>query len=251
MRMRPMWPGSHPQDISDWRILSQDLAYFLEENALSGCIGVGHSLGAIATLRLALDQPHTFQALVLLDPVLFPPAMIYFWKTMTLLGLISQIHPLAKKSLKRRTRFENREAMYANYRKKSIFSRMSDDALSAYVDALACPNDDGTLDLCYSSAWESRIYLTGILPDMELWNRLGDLKPPTLIVRGAETDTFWKQAGRLAQRRQPSIQVITVENTGHLVPLERPEEVARLTMDFLKKPSQPLASLILNDPKGY
>ena len=233
MRMRPLWPGESPESFSDWRILSQDLVQFLKEQGLNGCIGVGHSLGAIASLRLALDQPNQFKALVLLDPVLFPPAMIYFWRTMTLLGLSNQLHPLAKKSLKRRSHFESRAEMYANYRKKTIFSRMSDEALSAYVDALACPNADGTLDLCYSSAWESRIYLTGILPDMELWNRLGSLKPPALILRGAETDTFWKKAALLAQRRLPSIQVHTVEDAGHLVPLERPEEVARLTLDFL------------------
>lgn len=233
MRMRPMWPGADPERLSDWRILSQDLAHFLQEHALTGCVGVGHSLGAITTLRLALDQPDKFKAVVLLDPVLFPPAMIYFWKTITLLGLSNQLHPLAKKSLRRRTRFESRAEMFANYRKKTIFSRMNDEALSAYVDALACPNGDGSLDLCYSSAWESRIYLTGILPDMELWKRLGSLKPPILILRGAESDTFSKSTAGLAQRRLPSMQVHSVENAGHLVPLERPGEVARLTLDFL------------------
>ncbi len=233
MRMRPMWPGSDPKMLSDWRILSQDLARFLEENTLTGCVGIGHSLGAITTLRLSLDQPDEFRALVLLDPVLFPPAMIYFWKWITALGLRSQLHPLAKKSLKRRTHFENRAAMFANYRQKSVFRRMSDEALSAYVDALACPNGDGTLDLCYPPAWESRIYLTGILPDMDIWKRLGDLRIPTLILRGAQTNTFRENTAQLVRRRQSTIQVHTIENASHLVPLERPEEVARLTLDFL------------------
>ena len=35
-------------------------------------IGMGHSIGAIVTLRAALREPTLFRALVLIDPVLLP-----------------------------------------------------------------------------------------------------------------------------------------------------------------------------------
>jgi pimeloyl-ACP methyl ester carboxylesterase len=225
MRMRPLWPGSDPQALSDWQPLADDLARFLDQHGLSGLVGWGHSMGAVTTLRLALRQPDRFRALVLIDPVLFPPLMIVVWDLIYRLGLGYRLHPLVRAALKRHTRFESREAMFANYRHKAVFQRMSDTALQNYVDALGCPRPDGSLELCYPAIWEARIYATGLRADQELWQALPGLKPPLLILRGAETGTFWERTGRLVQRRLPSARVHTVPDSTHLVALERPTQV--------------------------
>lgn len=238
MRMRPLWPEAQPQAIADWRPLADDLGMFLHQldasRAFPGArhapipnrvIGWGHSMGATTTLRLALRQPERFRALVLIDPVFFPPRMIFFWDLIYRLGLGYRLHPLVKGALKRRGRFDSREAMFANYRQKAVFRRMSDAALQDYVQALGCPRPDGSVELCYPSKWEARIYVTGVRADLELWRALPSLKPPLLIIRGAETDTFSERAGRLVQRRLPSARVHTVPDSTHLVALEKPLEV--------------------------
>jgi pimeloyl-ACP methyl ester carboxylesterase len=225
MRMRPLWPEARPEDISDWRPLADDLERFLHQQGLSGVLGWGHSMGAVTTLRLALRRPERFSALVLIDPVFFPPGMIVLWDLIYRLGLGYRLHPIVRSALKRRDSFESREAMYANYRKKAVFRRLSDQALHDYVDALGCPRPDGSVALCYPPTWEARIYVTGVRADLELWRRLPQLKIPLLIVRGAETDTFWERTGRLVQRRLPTAQVVSVPQSTHLVALEKPEAI--------------------------
>ena len=78
---------------------------------------------------------------------------------------------------------------------------MDDDALIAYVAGIACRREEEGYQLCYSADWEIRIYLTGIWRDMDIWRGLPKLKVPTLILRGAETDTFW-EANRKARETE-------------------------------------------------
>lgn len=231
MRMRPLWPGARPQDLRDWRPLADDLRRFLDQQGLSGVLGWGHSMGATTTLRLALRQPGRFRALVLIDPVFFPPGMIVFWDLIYRLGLAYRLHPLVKGALKRRGEFESRAAMFANYRQKAVFRRLSDAALADYVEALACPRADGRVGLCYPAEWEARIYVTGVRADLELWRALPQLKIPLLIVRGAETNTFWERTGRLVQRRLPTARVISLPESTHLVALEKPEQILALARE--------------------
>src|SRR5512146_796430 len=82
MLLRPLWPGSNPNEIQDWQPFSDDLLQFLASSAPTAplsptgmisadtqpapVIGVGHSIGAIVTLRAALRDPSKFRALILL-----------------------------------------------------------------------------------------------------------------------------------------------------------------------------------------
>lgn len=245
MRSRPLWPGAKPQAISDWRPLADDLGVFLDQLDASRAlpssrhaplpshpIGWGHSMGAMATLRLALRQPERFRALVLIDPVLYPPAMVIFWDLIYRLGLGYRLHPLVKGALKRRNSFESLTEMFSNYRSKPVFSRMSDTALQNYVDALGCPRPDGGVELCYPAEWEARIYVTGLRADLEIWQALPQLKPPLLIIRGAETGTFWERTGRLVNRKLPTARVHTIPDSTHLIALERPQEVLAAAREY-------------------
>src|SRR6476619_3196987 len=86
MLLRPLWPKSDPKEIQDWEPFSEDLLQFLASQP-TPVIGVGHSIGAIVTLRAALREPSKFRALVLLDPVLFVPGRLIGWKFLSALGL--------------------------------------------------------------------------------------------------------------------------------------------------------------------
>ena len=235
MRTRMLWPDSSPNDLTDWRPLADDLQCFLEQQGLYSLVGAGHSMGATTTLRLALRLPDIFSALILIDPVFFPPHMILASDLIFRFRLNYKIHPLVKGALKRRNIFESRQAMFANYRQKAIFSRIDDPGLWAYVDAMAKPRPDGQIELAYPPQWEARIYVTGVRADMELWRLLPGLKPPVLIIRGADTDTFWEKTARRVQRILPSAQVISIPGATHLVPLEQPARVAELAWAFLSE----------------
>jgi pimeloyl-ACP methyl ester carboxylesterase len=235
MTLRPLWPDSKPEELCDWNPLSDDLFRFLDEQQTGPVLGVGHSIGAIVTLRAALKQPDRFRALVLLDPVLFLPSFILAWNLARILGLGHRVHPLIPSALKRRRHFDNLDVVFRGYRKRDVFRYFSDESLRAYISGIARPKDGGGFELAYSPEWEAHIYYTGVWRDMELWRNLPNLQVPTLIIRGAETDTFLERAGELVKRRQPNVQVVTVPQSTHLVPLERPAEVFEIMQSFLKE----------------
>jgi len=234
MQARPLWPDSSPNDLQDWSVLAEDLSDFLEEHRLTTLIGVGHSMGATTTLRLALDQPDRFTALVLIDPVLFPPWIIKQWELIYRLGLGTILHPLIRIAKKRRRKFQSRQAMFDNYRQKSVFKWLSNESLNDYVEALACPNAEGDFELCYSPEWEAQIYLTGTRAiDLEIWGHLPDLKPPVLIIRGASTTTFWRRTASMVKRYLPGATICSIPDATHLVPLERPTKVYETILEFM------------------
>ena len=116
MDLRPLWPRSQPRGIGDWHPLTEDFQLFLDEQQISPVIGVGHSMGGIITLRTALRQPNLFRALVLIDPVLFPPRFIATYRLLKTLGLAYKLSPLINGALKRRRQFDDLEKLFRSYR---------------------------------------------------------------------------------------------------------------------------------------
>ncbi|MEW6285623.1 MAG: alpha/beta fold hydrolase, partial [Chloroflexota bacterium] len=109
MYLRPLWDGSKPQDLRTWHPLSDDLLRFLSDREPGPVIGVGHSVGAVVTLRAALREPGRFRALVLIDPVLFVPARLAAWSIIRALGVGDRLHPLIRTAQKRRRTFDDLE----------------------------------------------------------------------------------------------------------------------------------------------
>jgi pimeloyl-ACP methyl ester carboxylesterase len=232
MTTRAQWLGSNPDEIKDWLPFVHDLIQFLDEQGAKNVIGVGHSLGAISTLAAALDQPGLFSAVVLIDPVIFRQRMLWGLNAFRALGLVRRVHPLIPSALKRRRVFASADEMYSRYRRAPVFSRMDDPALHAYVDSIAQPRPDGQVELSISPEWEVKIYETGPL---NLWSRLRAIKLPLLVIRGGESDTFYPQTVQKLKKYLPNAIVHDVPQTGHLVPMEKPDEVAKLIVDFVSQ----------------
>ena len=242
MTLRPLWPDSKLEDIYDWHPFSDDLLSFLTDHQpfdktqgkSDPVIGVGHSIGGIVTLRAALRNPKKFQAIILLDPVLFVPSFLVMWNLIRAIGLGNKVHPKISGALKRRNTFDDLEMVFRGYRTRDVFRYMSDENLRAYIAGITKPIDGGGFKLAYSPAWESHIYLTG-LHDFDLWRELPTLEVPTLIIRGAETDTFLENTAKRVKKKNPKIQIETMQKSTHILPLERPQEVFEIMQSFLKE----------------
>jgi len=242
MHLRPLWKDSKPNQIQSWKPFSEDLLQFLAQRP-APVIGIGHSIGAIVTLRAALQDPTKFRALILLDPVLFVPSRLIWWKFFTTLGLSDRVHPLIPGAKRRRRQFDNLETVFRSYRGRSVFRYMSDENLRIYIEGITRRKADGTYELVYSPEWEAQIYRTG-LQDFDIWRGLPKLEVPTLFIRGAETDTFLENAASLVKRMQPKARVESLDKSTHLLPLERPQEVLDIMQSFLKE------SLMVTVPLG-
>jgi pimeloyl-ACP methyl ester carboxylesterase len=234
MHLRPLWPNAQPKELGAWHPMSDDLALFLREQSLGPVIGVGHSIGAIVTLRAALRQPELFRALILLDPVLFPPRFIVAYNLFKATGLAYRLHPWIAGALRRRRIFDNLETLYKGYRRRHIFRYMSDENLRLYIDGISKPRLEDGFELAFSPEWEARLYYTSVWRDMDLWWNLPNLKIPTMIIRGAETDTFLAPTAHRVQQINPAIFMETLQKATHLVPLEQPEQVYKKIEWFLR-----------------
>ena len=235
MTLRPLWPDAKMDDLEDWNPLVDDMLRFLAGHESDPVIGVGHSIGGIVTLRAALRDPDKFRALVLLDPVLFPPYFIVMWNITRSLGVGRRVYPKILGALKRRREFSDLDMVFRGYRNRDVFRFLSDENLRAYIAGITKPEADSGYELVYSPEWESHIYYTGVWRDIEIWRNLKNLTVPTLIIRGAETDTFWESTVRLVKRKQPKIRIEEISQSTHLVPLERPKEVFDIMQSFLKE----------------
>jgi len=239
MLLRPLWGEAKPDQIDDWHVFSEDLRVFLNSSPLSSTsngepvpvIGVGHSIGAIVTLRAALRYPKKFRALVLLDPVLFVPRRLVEWKVQRAKDPLS--NPWIQGAQKRRRVFSDLESVYTSYREREVFRYLSDENLRIYIEGITRKTENG-YELVYSPEWEERIYFTS-LQDFDIWNNLQYLRVPTLFIRGEETDTFLENAAELVKFKQPKVRVEVLEKTTHLLPLEQPKEVFDILQSFLKE----------------
>jgi pimeloyl-ACP methyl ester carboxylesterase len=235
MYLRPLWSHEKPEGLHDWNPLSDDFLHFLSDHETAPIIGVGHSIGGIVTLRAALLEPHRFRALVLIDPVLFPPYLILFWNLVRVSGPFWKIHPMISGTLGRRREFDNLELVFQGYRRREVFRNFSDENLRACIEGMTRPRTNGGYELVYSPEWEAHIYYTGVWRDLELWRGLKTLRIPTLIIRGGQSNTFWRNSATRVKRVNPKVRIETIERAGHLVPLEFPQEVADLISSFSKE----------------
>lgn len=232
MKLRPLWDDAKRDGLHDWHPYSDDLLRFLADRGPDPMIGVGHSIGGIVTLRAALRDPKRFRALVLLDPVLFIPPILIAWSIVRAIGLGRKLHPKISAAMKRRRTFDDLQLVFQGYRKRGVFKYMSDESLKSYIQGITKPKAGGGYELAYSPEWETHIYLTG-LRDFDLWRALPRLQTPTLIVRGAETDTFLLSAARLVKKKNSKIQIRTMKRATHILPLEYPQETAEMITNFL------------------
>lgn len=226
---RPLWPGSRPGSITDWHVLAEDLADGLEASGLTGVWGVGHSLGGVCTMLAAIRRPHLFRAVVLIDPVILPPAFLWLWAAMRIFHQERRFF-LVKGALRRRRRWPSRQECFAYLREKPLFARWSDRALWHYVEAATrFVEGAGGVELVYPPEWEAKIFAT---TPFDSWVFCRKLVTPALFVRGELSDTFRPESHQLVRELLPETSHEVVGAAGHLVPMERPEAVARAIARF-------------------
>lgn len=233
MKLRPLWDGATRDGLNDWHPYSDDLLRFLSDLKPAPVIGVGHSIGGIVTLRAALRDPQKFSALILLDPVLFVPPFMLTWNFVRAIGIGEKAHPLIQGARRRRRTFTDLDTVFRSYRTRPIFRYLSDESLKTYIEGITRKKEDGTYELVFTPEWEAHIYLTG-MRDFDLWRELPKLSIPTLIIRGAETDTFMENAAQLVTRKNPKIQIHTMQKATHILPLEHPQDVADIIDNFVR-----------------
>ena len=218
--------------LKNWNIFSEKFLDTLKsENKI---IGIGHSIGGNVILRSAIRKPENFSKIILLDPTLFTPITIFFWRISAFLNIQKIVHPWLKTSLNRKMIYNNFEEIFNSYRKKEIFRLINDDNLRIYIKSITTLDKGGRIIINFSNFWEHQIYRTGLFTDMEIWNNLKKLKVPTLILKAKKSTAFSDSAAlKIKKMNLSNIKIKTIENSSHLFPLEFPEKTAKEILSYI------------------
>jgi 2-succinyl-6-hydroxy-2,4-cyclohexadiene-1-carboxylate synthase len=190
----------------------------------AGGVGVycGYSLGGRLCLRLALDRPDLVKGLVLVgaSPGIADPG-----------GRAER--RAADEALAGWVEREGVAAFLDRWLAGPLFATLPAE-VAGRADRLANTPD--------GLAYALRRLGTGA--QEPLWDRLGGLRPPTLLVAGERDAKFAAIAGEMAAAIGRQARVALVAGAGHAVHLERPAELAALVEEFLDatRPGRPAAS---------
>lgn len=213
--------GSTPAPVGwelEWAGFGDDaLAVARDTSARFGdapVVGVGHSMGGAGLVMAALREPRHFAALVLFEPIIFPPEVR---------EAAGRTNPLAEVTRRRRRTFGSYDEAIANFSAKPPLSSLNPAALEAYVRHGFVQRDDGVHIMC-DPDFEARTYEMGAQHDT--WSRLPALDVPTIVMAGAFTPHSPAAiAPRIHERLRRST-FVEWNDRGHFGPLEDPARFA-------------------------
>ncbi|MFP2927110.1 alpha/beta fold hydrolase [Pyxidicoccus sp. 3LG] len=229
LRSRCLVPGSNPLEMASWEDMADDLARALRARGLEGVVGVGHSMGGVATLLASVKEPGLFRAVVALDPVLVTGARLAALHVLNLLGLRSRVPP-ASLTRRRREVWNSRELAWLTYRKKPLFARIDSECLRDYVEHGLIEHPEGGFRLAIPREWEARVFETYA---RDVWGPLRSVTVPTLVIRGSATNTLTRSALERVRRTVPGARTEELPEGTHLFPLEQPEVCGQRILAFL------------------
>ena len=219
-----------PGRLKDWDIFADDLEHFfssLDEPVIS----MGHSRGAIESLVVAIRRPDLVRALILMDPTIIPLFWKWPWLLVKKTGL-TRFVPMAAQAIRRKRVWPDREKILAAYRGKQVFNDWQEGFLEAYVTEGTEETGQGDIKLCCEPEWEYQCFIT--CPH-DVWAYVGKLQQPTLVLYGSDSYALKPSAIKRLKKILPNADFRCLKETGHFLPLEKPDEVATLTVEFLKE----------------
>ncbi|MFP6599873.1 MAG: alpha/beta hydrolase [Deltaproteobacteria bacterium] len=210
--------SSKPDSGYEWERFVADTELLMDELGLEGVLGVGHSAGATTLAAVAAEHPLRFRRLVLVDPIVFDDELRA--------ALGDEPNPLAERTRSRRTVWHSREQIIESYGAREPYGTWTQEALEAYISAGCFERPDGMVELLCPGRIEAQVYEQA--PMFDALSRLSRLELPCLVVRGQTSGSFPEERAAKALAAMTDARLVTVADTTHFVPMERPDELARL-----------------------
>lgn len=203
---------------ADWWAFARHALSVLESiDAVA--VGVGHSMGGATLLMAELLRPGRFDALVVVEPIVFPPP----YRRM-------EHMPLADQALRRRDGFRSPMAIADSYRGRGPFAGWEPSVLDAYI-AGGFVEREGRWWLKCKPAIEAEVYRAATAHG--LYDRLDEVHCPVLVLAGERSTTFDEAYVAELTGRMPNARYEIVDGASHFLPMESPRLVADRVAGFL------------------
>lgn len=187
-----------------------------------------HSLGGVLTSLIMAQQAKLFARAVLLDPVIFTPALQFYMHSSEYLGLLA-FNKLAKRTAARRQHWPDRQTAYASLTGRGAFKGWSADALQAFVEHGLRAVEEGGVELKCSPRLEATIFNSA---PRGLWRALRQVQTPVLFMYGTESFPFVAKSAALWQKYNANVEIEQV-NGGHCFMQQYPDAAAQRVREFL------------------
>jgi len=221
--------SADPRKLRSWRPYRDDLEAFAS-TLPQPLILAGHSMGATVSMELAAVRPDLVRGLLLIDPVIVPPAQIPVLALARTFGLSERLVPIAKMAARRRMEFPSKEAAVENYLGKGPFRTWPREWIEHYVEGGTIEAEDGTVRLSCDRAWESKTFA---MATVNPYRALRKVRCPiTLFAREHTGPPFTRASREAFMRCQARTRLLILEDVTHFMAMERPdivvEEIERM-----------------------
>lgn len=188
-----------------WHDMKDDLVALLERLDLTDVVLAGHSMGATVSVLAAAEVGARVRSLLLLEPVIMAREAS---------GEPAD-SPLVQGTMRRRARFESREAAFAGFVGRGPFRAWSEAMLADYLgDGLR--DADGGVELACAPAWEVSNYLS---QGHDVRGALARVAAPVRILKAETGSTCRLEAAEVGA----NVSIEVVPDTTHFLPMERPD----------------------------
>ncbi len=209
-----------------WDVIARDLATFCRAQKIENPLLVGHSMGA-TVLTIAVGRYGlTPRAMILIEPIFLPEE---FYKMTPSV----KDHPLASKSIKRVNHWKSEDEAMNYLKSRSLFSDWDAEILQLYQQFGMEKLSAGDMQLTCAPESEAAMFMGGWCCDP--WPLLTKIECPVLAIEGEKSPN----ASLVDIRRAVSLlkqgEYGSVAEAGHLIPMQKPAEIAGIVRDFFAK----------------
>jgi len=192
-------------------------------------VGVFHSMSARAAMKHAVEIGWIWDALVLFDPPSYPPRGHAMHEPMRTFEL-----KLVEFAANRPDMFVSVEELTTYFREARASSHWAPQAWEDMAHSVARPMADGSLTLTCRRELEASIYLAALT--LDLWPSASAFGGPTKLI-GADPNMPKNSPTAKANQAlalEQGYVYESVDNTGHLLQIERPDACREAMLTFLK-----------------
>lgn len=217
--------SSKPADGYRFEVFADDLQQLIEGLALERPLAAGHSAGATTIVVHTKHYPGIVRRAVLIEPILPRPEW-YMGPSGR-----PQVNPLADAARKRRAVWPSRAAVLRAYRSRDTFRTWREDVLRLYVDEGMRPRRDGQVELKCPPEIEAQVF--DATRYLDPWPMLREMACPALVIWGHESHLPGSGLARQVEEAIPQVRTVLVPDASHFLPQEHPDQVGRITEEFL------------------
>lgn len=180
----------------------------------------GHSMGATVSLLTAGKRTDLVNGLALLEPVVMPAAatavvQLPFAPLMQRFSM-----PLARGAMNRRSHFASRYEAVKGFTGRGVLKTFPVEMIEDYVGDGVVEDGKGGFKLACRPAYEAATYCA---QRHDTWGALRKVTDPLVLLRAERGSTIMEASMHRIAAIKADARVATVEGSGHMLPMERPD----------------------------